>query len=491
MRSMLYALDVNGSWVNAKLTKYRKHSQFFCGCAERHPVKLVKPSGVLGKRKFTDHFAHVSKKFKSSDTQHVCMSMWRSGESKDHFNAKHMLREMVGLYRFTTFRCIECRNTHSIYTRGCEVIVEEPSKDRKWRYDCLLRINGNDVAALEVLHSHKVTGEKASSVRDSGLEIAEFRAEDILKLLAVRPTNIVHLENLLVKLGKCQNCLVNAWFAWHRLCLEEELQELIRQDEAIAVHYNNIHEEARRLRIQQEEAITVHQHNMLERARMFRIQQEAAVLVYERECTLWLRDCFEMESQELIRQENTSAVYYNNIHEHVAIMQILPVIDRCQGLLMFHLRHGVHIEIPGVGDVICHKAHKWTHGILVTGFWSSCRLVTNKLCIVLFDGVQGEIEKKYPHPNFNRKFHIFLHCSTVLHRLGHYTGSDKTQVVFKDCRWAMLQKFESCQKICANCGKRGHLSDYCSEQFCMRCGRSGHVRHRCYARSDVLGREIE
>lgn len=467
--SMQYALDASGSWANAKLTEYKKHSQFFCACPERHPVKLVKPSGVLGKRPFSDYFAHVSKKFKSSDAQHVCMSMWRSGESKDHFNAKHMLREMVGLYRFTTFRCIECRDTHSIYTRGCEVIVEEPSKDRKWRYDCLLRRNGNDVAALEVLHSHKVTGEKASSVRGSGLEIAEFRAEDILKLLTVRPTNIVHIENLLVKFGKCQNCLINAWFAWHRLCLDEELQELIRQDEAIAVHYNNIHEEARRLRI----------------------QREAVVFAYERECTLWLRDCLESELQELIRQENASAVYYNNIHEHVAIMQILPVIERCQGLLMFHLRHGVHIEIPGVGDVICHKAHKWTHGILVTGFLSSCRLATNKLCIVLFDDVQGEIEKKYPHPNFNRRFHIFLHCSTVIHRLGHYTGSDKPQFVFKDCRWAILQKFESSHKICANCGKRGHLSENCFERFCMRCGRNGHVRQRCYARSDILGREIE
>ena len=45
MTSMQYALDANGSWANAKLTQYKKHSQFFCGCAERHSVKLVKPSG--------------------------------------------------------------------------------------------------------------------------------------------------------------------------------------------------------------------------------------------------------------------------------------------------------------------------------------------------------------------------------------------------------------------------------------------------------------
>jgi hypothetical protein len=488
---MQYALDTNGTWANAKLTAYKKHSKFFCGCAERHNVKLVKPSGNPGKRKFSDYFAHVSKKFKSSDAQHVCMSMCRSGESADHFNAKHMLREMVGRYTFTTSRCTSCLRAEDMNTSGCEVSIESTSTDGRWRYDCLLTRGRVDIAALEVVHSHKVSVKKADAVRASGLEIAEFRAEDIMKLLSAQPTNTVHLENLLVKLGKCQKCLVHAWFAWHRLCLDEELQELLRQDEAIAVHYYNIDEQARRLRIQREQAIAVQQHNILERARRLRIQQEQAVAVYERECTLWFRNSFERETQELLRQENASAVYYNDIHEHVAIMQILSVIERCQGLLMFHLGQGVHIEIPGVGDVICHKAHKWTHGILVTGFSSSCRLATNKLCIVLFEGVEGEIEKKYPHPNFHRRFHIFLHCTTVFHRLGQYTGSDKPQVVFKDCMWPILKKFESSQKICAQCGKRGHVSDNCYDRFCMRCGRSGHVRQGCYARSDILGREIE
>ena len=197
MTSMLYALDVNGSWANAKLTKYRKHSQFFCGCAERHPVKLVKSSGVLGKRKFTDHFAHITTSEQDNVEGHTVCSCGCT-ESQDHFNAKHKLREMVGQYSFTTFRCITCRNRRVTYTRGCEVVVEKASNDRKWRYDCLLRKGDKDVVALEVLHSHKVTREKASSVRDAGLEIAEFRAEDILRLLADQSTGTVHLENLLM-----------------------------------------------------------------------------------------------------------------------------------------------------------------------------------------------------------------------------------------------------------------------------------------------------
>ena len=195
--NMQYALDTNGSWANAKLTEYKKHSRFFCGCAERHSVKLVKPSGELGKRPFSDYFAHITRSEQDAAdgrTVHSCGCT----ESPDHFNAKHKLREMVGRYAFTTFSCSYCGNTGIIDSAECEVVIEKTSKDRKWRYDCLLRSGGEDVAALEVLHSHKVTREKASSVRDAGLEIAEFRAEDILRLLADQSTGTVHLENLLM-----------------------------------------------------------------------------------------------------------------------------------------------------------------------------------------------------------------------------------------------------------------------------------------------------
>ena len=61
MRDHQYALDIRGEWVNAKVTKYRKHSVFFCDCPAKHKMKLVKPSGRLGKRLFCDYFAHVSK----------------------------------------------------------------------------------------------------------------------------------------------------------------------------------------------------------------------------------------------------------------------------------------------------------------------------------------------------------------------------------------------------------------------------------------------
>ena len=454
---MQYAHDVHGSWVGAKKTKYRKHSQFFCGCPDRHQLKLVKPSGNPGKRKFADYFAHVSKKFKSSHAN-ACISMRGRGESMDHFNAKHMLCEMVGRYTFTNFRCTSCLHTQDMNTDGCEVHIESTSTDSRWRYDCLLTRGHTDIAALEIVHSHKVTPEKAAAVRASGLEIAEFRAQDVLQNLGCET---VHLENLLVRTGKCQRCLVNAWLVWRKECLTEELQELIRQDAVIATHYSNTHEATIRLRVQQAEAVAI----------------------YKSEFTTWLMRCFLDEVQEIVEQENAVAVYYNDMHEHARILNIETTIDRCKGLLMFNfrldLRDGICIQVPNIGIVICHKAHTWTHGLMVTKFTClSEDLATDKICIVLFsDG--DEIMRKYPHPNVHRQFHIFLHCSKVLRCLCLYPIEHST--LFVDCRWPMLKQLESSQMICATCGKYGHRSDHCSQKFCMRCGRTGHLLQRCHA----------
>jgi len=294
---MQYALDTNGTWANAKLTEYKKHSRFFCGCAERHPVKLVKPSGVLGKRPFSDYFAHITRS--EQDTPDgLAVSSCGCSESADHFNAKHKLRDMVGRYAFTTFRCITCHKRRVIYSRGCEVIVEKASKDGRWRYDCLLRSGGKDVAALEVLHSHKVSGEKASSVRDSGLEIAEFRAEDILRVLTDSPTKSVHLDNLLVQLGKCRSCVVKEDLEWMRTCWRKEYREVLDQEYDIIDYYRDV--EYKQLLAAREKAVSE-----LEALETGRSLVEQGMM--------WLRDCHLEELQELREQEANEVVHYMNI----------------------------------------------------------------------------------------------------------------------------------------------------------------------------------
>ena len=284
--NMQYALDTNGSWANAKLTEYKKHSRFFCGCAERHSVKLVKPSGELGKRPFSDYFAHIAKSPGQSEQDTGGGIGCISAESLSHFNAKHRLREMVGHYAFTTFRCITCHKRRVTYSRGCEVVVEKASKDRKWRYDCVLRSGGKDVAALEVLHSHKVTREKASSVRDGGLEIAEFRAEDILRLLKDTPSKTVHLENLLLELGTCESCVVKENSHCRTRCS--------REYDYSKCKFVLFELEAR------------------EKARCELEALETGPSLVEKGM-MWLRDCYVEELRELIQQETDMVADYINL----------------------------------------------------------------------------------------------------------------------------------------------------------------------------------
>ena len=294
MTSMQYALDASGSWANAKLTEYRKHSQFFCACAERHPVKLVKPSGELGKRPFSDYFAHITRSEHDAADGRTVRSCG-CAESPDHFNAKHKLREMVGRYAFTTFRCITCHRKRVIYSRGCEVVVEEPSKDRKWRYDCLLRSGGKDVAALEVLHSHKVSREKASAVRDGGLEIAEFRAEDILRLLKDTPSKTVHLENLLVELGTCESCVEKENSYWRKRCSRDFGRTRCSREYDYSNVKSVLFELAEREKVKCELETLETGRSLVEKGMM------------------WLRDCHLEELQELREQEANEVVHYMNI----------------------------------------------------------------------------------------------------------------------------------------------------------------------------------
>ena len=99
-RDHQFAFNIRGEWVNAKQTTYTENQTFFCECPNKHKMKLVKPSGICGKRPFCDYFAHVqyiSKKQKTDESKHCCIP---SSESLEHRTAKQRLREMVGSYFF-------------------------------------------------------------------------------------------------------------------------------------------------------------------------------------------------------------------------------------------------------------------------------------------------------------------------------------------------------------------------------------------------------
>ena len=237
MRDHQYALNARGEWVNARLTRYRAHSVFFCDCPARHRMKLVKPSGRLGKRRFCDYFAHIAKHAKRGDASVSVIPQCASGgESLLHRMAKQRLREMVGRYGFSIFRCAECGEQECVDTRGCKVDIEVRSRDGKWRYDCLLSRGAVQIAALEVVHTHRSGDDKVAAVRASGLEIAEFRAVDVMEQL-VGGDAIVDIDNLQMRRGRCQTCLVQHALKWQRDCFVDELVELMEQEQAAGAHY--------------------------------------------------------------------------------------------------------------------------------------------------------------------------------------------------------------------------------------------------------------
>jgi hypothetical protein len=224
-----YAHDTQGRWVNAKQTIYEKYQVYYCDCPEKHKLKLVKPSGITGKRPFCDYFAHQTIPDKRQRVNETCSQ----GESLVHRLAKHKLRETVGSYFFPVFRCQCCRKETIVDSLGGSVDIEVSSSDKLWRYDCLLKI-GHLAVAMEVVHTHLTGSIKVESTRRNGIEIAEFKAENVMKMPSF---GITKLENLKMKTGKCQGCLHKAAYCWLRDCFVDELNELIRQENEAFENY--------------------------------------------------------------------------------------------------------------------------------------------------------------------------------------------------------------------------------------------------------------
>ena len=83
----LYAKRVEGGeWANAVAEVRRPGCKYECtDCG--HGMKLRQWRGIEGTRCFRSHFSHI-------DLSVACPG--RGGESEEHYNAKHMLREFMG-----------------------------------------------------------------------------------------------------------------------------------------------------------------------------------------------------------------------------------------------------------------------------------------------------------------------------------------------------------------------------------------------------------
>jgi hypothetical protein len=237
-----YAFDSNGNWVDARKTVYKKYQSFSCGCPGRHEMKLVKPSGKPEKRPFCDYFAHKSQTTKrhKNDTQNTpAISKCGGGESWKHIMAKHTLREHAGSYYFTTFRCNVCFHESIYDSNGCSVSMEVTSNDKQWRYDCLLKKNNLAAVAMEIVHTHLTGSTKVNSVRESGIELVEFRADDVIEAITNLKEGQVKLENIKIRSGVCDTCCLMTQF-------NTEISEQLKLENIIRLEYEK-REEIKRL----------------------------------------------------------------------------------------------------------------------------------------------------------------------------------------------------------------------------------------------------
>jgi hypothetical protein len=497
-REHQYAFNAQGDWVSAKQTTSTDNQIFFCECPKKHKLKLVKPSGICGKRSFRDYFAHIqhsSKKHKSDETQLFCIP---SSESLEHRIAKHRLREMAGFYFFSTFRCKKCEWEKIIETTGCSVSIEVVSDDRRWRYDCLLKKATVEVAALEVFHTHLTGSEKARSVRSSGLEIAEFRSLDVLKLTKGCKTK---LDNLQICIGLCIKCLRNASYRWLRRCWLDEQTEVIKQENMEWKNYElneNLkrkfkkryefllneskvwmtqcfYDELDELIAQEDPGTEIANYELSVKLMK---QREQRLIEKSKAWKLW---CFLDEIEAIQQHESLMSIYYNRQHDLRAALQIADPIKQCQALIALSL-HRLKIEVPNMGIISFTTSQECINGVLVYGF--NKQIPTQAMCIVL---ISGEIPVQWKHNQVEIPFHIFLHCSKLLRELG---SLKEASVVLKDCRWPSLMSVEEIHGICANCGLRGHKSNKCRSKFCMKCGRKGHLQRGCFSRKDVINQNL-
>ena len=455
-RDHQYAYDIDGEWVNAKKTSYKKYQTFFCECPEKHKMKLVKPSGLSGKRPFCDYFAHVQTGYKRQKIDEK-VSCSPGGESIQHRLAKHKLRESVGLYYFPVFRCQSCLHENMIDSVGCSVSMEVVSRDKKWRYDCLLCKEGLPVAALEVVHMHLTSTFKAESVRGGGLEIAEFRVDEVLSMTDKGRNK---LDNLKIRIGRCQDCVLKDSYIWARDCWVDELFELINQENAVTKNY------------------------ALAEKKKLEIGYRLQYLVMESK--RWIHQCFLEEIEELQRQY--SVVFQGMTREYNlrVILKKSNIVDKCKDLLELSLFR-LQVEVSFYGKLTFRKAERWSGGLLVNGFNKT--LPTKNICIYLIHDINLVCRRQWKKSDVQIEFHVFLHCSTIIR---YFSSLNESLVELKDCRWPILKDIERNHGICANCQNefRGHTSDNCRHKFCRRCGRNGHLFSQCYAHRDILNRVL-
>jgi hypothetical protein len=294
----------------------------------------------------------------------------------------------------------------------------------------MLCVDGKPALALEVVKTHFSSVDKVESTRADGIELAEFLVEDVMSL---RSKGGGHLDNLQVKMIRCQACLVKARERWMLSCWEAELRSWVMWESIVDRQYQDNWEEAKE-----------------------RQRKEQSALQFRQSLTgITLTDA---------------------------------------KLILKHYWQSIAIRHPRFGQITFTRPfgekNENQNGLYVD-HWECYTTLPTRFLFIRLLGADGISSVNWHVNGLEDDFVIFLYCSKVisdLHAIEELDQGDTWE--FNDCKWPILKDLERSNGICASCSKRGHTSETCFRKFCIRCGRLGHIKKDCYAKRDTHGQTL-
>jgi len=199
----------------AEIGNARKRKYFCVTCVGgKHPVSLKT-------RRTFDHIDKKTRKF----TALACFLHHGGGNRKNsklynnkvcsetatHWQAKHILCEHVGAYRFETSKCSGCaKHTNIEDGTGAVGRVEYTEKileGKTYRFDAVLMCNKAVNSVLEDWATHETSEQKREYCLEQGYTFAEFHALHVVEAhKKAAPGVVFMLENLKTRVFECQGC---------------------------------------------------------------------------------------------------------------------------------------------------------------------------------------------------------------------------------------------------------------------------------------------
>ena len=431
-----YALDTHGNWINAKETLYSKHNEFFCGCPQKHKMKLVKPSGNAGKRTFCDYFAHINTQDVKRRKVEPDPCIQHAGESALHRMAKQRLREMHGFFHFVAQECPQCHGDQ-IFERceGGRIGIEISSVDGKWRYDCLfVEESSKRKIALEILNTHASSSEKIANTRaQDGWDIAEFKATDVMTQLVIGKNTLLH--NLIAQQKLCQQCLMQKAAEWQEECFFEEKNVLEKWNNVELTHAYWTYEALRLHRLDQiskfnNKLIVLGENNI-----------KICKLIFTEfllNINIQMNQGSKVKLRKIVREDSNGLLLYTQGDKHKNPRHFLYVIftasDKPEELKQIQ--------------------------------WKQVGVARDKVVMLSAEDVVRDLDSI---------------ISQYLKQSAH---------IFHNFEWPQSKSNGAAASFCARCCIYGHTSETCGVQFCFRCSRHGHSETNCREWTDAFDDRI-